>query len=50
MSYFGTYLKRINRYGNTLQERIQNKKEHDFLVYMKKSPNLVRARNGDNKN
>lgn len=50
MGYFGTYLKRINRYGNTLQERIQNKKEHDFLVYMKKSPNLVRARNGDNKN
>lgn len=48
MSYFETYLKRVNRYGNTLQERIQNKKEHDFLIYMQKSPNLVRARNGDN--
>ena len=41
MGYFGTYLKRINRYGNTLQERIQNKKEHDFLVYMKKKEYFI---------
>lgn len=47
MSYYGTYLKRVNRYGNTLQERIQGKKEHDFEVFKMKSPNLVRARNGE---
>lgn len=49
MSYFEVYLKRINRYGNSLQERIQNKREHDFLTFMEKSPNLVRARNGEDK-
>jgi hypothetical protein len=47
MSYFDTYLKRVNRYGNNLQERIQGKKEHDFEVFKMKSPNLVRARNGE---
>lgn len=47
MNYFDTYLKRVNRYGNNLQERIQGKKEHDFEVFMQKSPNLVRARNGE---
>lgn len=43
MSY-SNYLKRVNRYGNSLQERIQNKREHDFLVMMEKSPNKVDIR------
>lgn len=45
MSYFDVYLKRVNRYGNNLQERIQGKKEHDFEVFMSKSPNKVTAWN-----
>lgn len=49
MSY-SAYYKRVNRYGNNLQERIQGKKEHDFLTFMSKSPNLVRARNGEDEN
>lgn len=49
MSY-SSYYKRVNRYGNNLQERIQGKKEHDFLTFMSKSPNLVCARNGENEN
>lgn len=47
MSTYGAYLKRVNRFGTTTQERIQNKKEHDFLVFMEESPNLVRAWSGD---
>ena len=47
MSTYNSYLKRVNKYGNTLQDRIQNKKEHDFLTFMMKSPNLVRAYKGD---
>lgn len=49
MSY-SAYYKRVNRYGSNLQERIQGKKEHDFLTFMSKSPNLVRARNGEDEN
>lgn len=49
MSY-SAYYKRVNRYGNNLQERVQGKKEHDFLTFMSKSPNLVRARNGEDEN
>lgn len=45
MGYYDNYLKRVNRYGNTLQERIQGKREHDFEVFMKKSPNQVDAWN-----
>lgn len=45
MSYFDVYLKRVNRYGDNLQERIQGKKEHDFEVFMNKSPNKVTAWN-----
>lgn len=45
MGYYDNYLKRVNRYGNTLQERIQGKREHDFEVFMKKSPNQVNAWN-----
>ena len=45
MSYFDTYMKRVNRYGSNPQERIQGKREHDFKVFMNKSPNLVRAWN-----
>lgn len=47
MSYFDVYLKRVNRYGNNLQERIQGKKEHDFEVFMSKSPNKVTAWNNE---
>lgn len=50
MSYFDVYTKRINRYGTNLQERVQGKREHDFEVFMKRSPNLVRARNGEDEN
>ena len=49
MGYYDNYLKRVNRYGNTLQERIQGKREHDFEVFMKKSPNQVDAWNNDEK-
>ena len=48
MSYFDIYKKRVNRYGSNLQDRIQGKKEHDFEVFMNSSPNLVRARDGEN--
>jgi hypothetical protein len=47
MSAYNSYLKRVNKYGDNLQDRIQNKKEHDFLTFMMKSPNLVRAYKGD---
>ena len=47
MEYFNIYKKRVNKYGSTHQDRIQGKKEHDFEVFMKKSPNLVRARDGE---
>ena len=47
MSYFDVYLKRVNRYGNNLQERIQGKKEHDFEVFMSKSKNKVTAWNNE---
>lgn len=47
MSYFEIYRKRVNRYGNNLQERIQGKKEHDFEVFMSKSPNQVTAWDDD---
>lgn len=49
MGYYDNYLKRVNRYGNTLQERIQGKREHDFEVFMKKSPNQVDAWNNNEK-
>ena len=35
------YLRRINRYGRTLQQRVVNKKEHDFHHFVRKSPNRV---------
>lgn len=35
------YFKRINKYGFNMQERIQNKKIHDFNIVLKKSPNRV---------
>ena len=35
------YFKRINKYGFNIQERIQNKKNHDFNIVLKKSPNKV---------
>jgi hypothetical protein len=45
MSYFeDVYLPRINRFGDTLQDRIQGKREHDFIVMMNKSPNKVEVR------
>ena len=42
MAYFDkVYLKRVNKYGTSIQERIQNKKVHDFGVVLRKSPNKV---------
>lgn len=42
MAYFDkVYLKRVNKYGTNIQERIQNKKIHDFNVVLNKSPNKV---------
>lgn len=42
MAYFDkVYLKRVNKYGTNIQERIQNKKIHDFRVVLNKSPNKV---------
>lgn len=41
MSYYDIYYNRINKYGNSMQERIQNKREADFLTFMSKSPNKV---------
>lgn len=38
MSYFNdVYLKRLNRYGNDYQSRIQNKREENFEYYLLKS-------------
>lgn len=33
MSYFDIYLKRLNRFGTNLQDRIQGQREHDFEKY-----------------
>lgn len=42
MSYYkDVYLKRLNRFGNNIQERIQGKKEYDFQYFKEKSPNKV---------
>lgn len=42
MAYFDeVYLKRVNKYGTNIQERIQNKKIHDFGIVLRKSPNKV---------
>lgn len=42
MSYFDkVYLKRVNRFGNTVQERIQGQKVYDFKNRLEKSPNKV---------
>lgn len=42
MAYFDkVYLKRVNKYGLNIQERVQNKKIHDFSFVLKKSPNKV---------
>ena len=44
MSYFDeVYLKQINCYGHTIQERIQNHKIHNFKHMMQKSPNKIRV-------
>lgn len=50
MGYFDEiYLKRINRFGNNIQERIQNKREYDFeKTILKKSPNQVSVWEGLN--
>lgn len=42
MTYFEeVYLKRVNRFGKNIQERIQGKKEYDFEYFKNKSPNKV---------
>lgn len=43
MSYYeDVYLKRINRFGTNIQERIQNSKIREFSIFLSKSPNKVR--------
>ena len=37
MEYFDIYKKRLNRYGNDYQERIQTEREKLFLLYLKKT-------------
>ena len=39
--YKDVYLKRLNRFGNNIQERIQGKKEYGFQYFKDKSPNKV---------
>lgn len=42
MNYYkDVYLKRLNRFGTNIQERIQGKKEYDFQYFKEKSPNKV---------
>lgn len=50
MSYYtDVYLRKLNRFGNNLQERIINKKEYDFNNFIKRSPNKVTVFNQDKK-
>lgn len=37
MSYYDIYMKRLNRFGTTIQERLQNQRELDFNRYLAKS-------------
>ena len=37
MSYFDVYRKRLNRFGNDYQSRIQGEREHNFDLYLLKS-------------
>ena len=37
MSYFDIYQKRLNRYGNDYQSRIQGEREHNFDLYLLKT-------------
>lgn len=47
--YTDVYLRKLNRFGTTLQERIVNKKEYDFNNFVKKSPNRVTVFDQDKK-
>lgn len=47
--YTDVYLRKLNRFGNNLQERIVNKKEYDFNNFVKKSPNRVVVYDQDKK-
>ena len=50
MSYYtNVYLRKLNRFGNNLQERIINKKEYEFSNFVKKSPNRVIVYDQDKK-
>lgn len=48
MDYYTIYLKRLNRYGTSYQERIQNMRERDFELYLKKSTSRVKFVYRDN--
>lgn len=41
MDYYDIYQKRLNRYGNTYQTRIQTKREKEFQLYLNKSVYLI---------
>lgn len=47
--YTDVYLRKLNRFGNNLQERIVNKREYDFNNFVKKSPNRVVVYDQDKK-
>lgn len=47
--YTDVYLRKLNRFGNNLQERIVNKKEYDFHNFVRKSPNKVVVYDQDKK-
>ena len=37
MNYYDIYNKRLNRYGNDYQSRLQGKREHQFELYLSRS-------------
>ena len=41
MSYFNVYKRRINRYGNTFHERLENGRQHNFQLFKSQSPHYV---------
>lgn len=48
MEYYDIYQKRLNRYGNTYQTRIQTKREKEFQLYLSRSVYLITFDYDDN--
>lgn len=47
MNYFEIYKKRLNRFGNDYQSRLQGKREYHFDLYLQKSIYRVEIKDGD---